>query len=114
MEGDVLIAPLPQSDGRVKNRPVIVLRHMPPYGDLLVCGVSTQLQQEVNGFDEVIETQDADYFQSGLKSSSLIRLGFLAVLPKSSFIGRIGSISPERHLKLLRQLAGYLTTRKNG
>src|SRR5437868_13185526 len=35
--------PIPQADSRVKNRPAIILREMPSYGDLLVCGVSTQL-----------------------------------------------------------------------
>ena len=54
---------------------------MPPYGDLLVCGVSTQLRQRVAGFDDQIGPGDPDFRASGLKAPSLIRLGFLAVLP---------------------------------
>jgi mRNA interferase MazF len=50
--GDVVLAALPQADAQIKHRPAIVLRVMRPYGDLLVCGVSTQLQQEVRGFDK--------------------------------------------------------------
>ena len=42
-EGDVVLTPLPQADGQVKNRPAVVLRVMPPHGDLLVCGVSNFL-----------------------------------------------------------------------
>jgi mRNA interferase MazF len=53
-EGDVVLTPLPQADGKLKNRPAVVLRVMPQYGDLLVCGVSTQVHQEVAGFDETI------------------------------------------------------------
>jgi hypothetical protein len=53
-ERDVVLTPLPQADGQVKNRPAIVLRGMPPHGDLLVCGGSTQLHQEGVGFDDVI------------------------------------------------------------
>jgi hypothetical protein len=34
-EGDVVLTPLPQADGQVKNRPAVVLRAMPPHGDLL-------------------------------------------------------------------------------
>ncbi len=34
-EGDVALTPLPQADGQVKNRPVLVLKRMPPFGDLL-------------------------------------------------------------------------------
>jgi len=44
-EGDVVLTPLPQADGAMKNRPAIVLRVMPPFGDRLVCGVSSQLHQ---------------------------------------------------------------------
>jgi mRNA interferase MazF len=43
-EGDVLLATLRQADGALKDRPVVLLRRMPPFQDLLVCGVSTQLQ----------------------------------------------------------------------
>jgi len=42
-EGDVVLAPFPQADGRIKNRPGVVLREVPPFGDLLICGVSAQL-----------------------------------------------------------------------
>lgn len=106
--GDVVLTPVPQADGGVKNRPAILLRDVPPYGDFLVCGVTTQLHQQVKGFDEVIAPSDSDFESSGLKSESLIRLGFLAVLPRSSIIGAIGSISSERHKRLLKTLSDYL------
>ncbi len=107
-EGDVVLTPVPQADGVVKNRPAIILRELPPYRDVLVCGVSTQLHQKVKDFDETIAPGDADFASSRLKSESLIRLGFLAVLPRSSIIGTIGSISSERHKRLLKTLSDYL------
>jgi mRNA interferase MazF len=107
-EGDVVLAPLPQADGQVKNRPAVLLRTMPPHGDLMVCGVSTQLHHEVPGFDEVVREDDSDFATSGLKKPSLIRLGFLAVLPVSTFVGSIGSISRERHRRLLERLSRHL------
>lgn len=106
--GDVILTPLPQTDGKLKNRPAIILRAMPPYQDLLVCGVSTQLQQEAKGFDEVIAPGDGDYTASGLVARSLIRLGFLAVLPRTKIVGVIGSISLQRHQRLLKTLSDYL------
>ena len=108
-EGDVVITPVPQVDGELKDRPAIFLREMPPYRDLLVCGVSTQLHQYVENFDEVISPADADFESSGLRSKSLIRLGFLAVLPRRRVLGSIGSISTERHKRLLKTLSDYLT-----
>jgi mRNA interferase MazF len=107
-EGDIVLTLLPQTDGQGKNRPALVLRRMPGFGDLLVCGISTQLRQQVPGFDETIEPTHPDFKLSGLKAPSLIRLGFLAVLPASSFLGKIGSISGQRHQRLLARLSHYL------
>src|SRR2546430_162117 len=107
-EADVVLTPLPQADGVIKNRPAIVLAKMPPFGDWLVCGVSTQLRQQVEGFDEIITPSDSDFVASGLKAPSVIRLGFLAVMPSSSFLGVIGSISEERRQRLLQSLSKHL------
>lgn len=107
-EGDVVLTPVPQADGVVKNRPAIILPEMPPYGDFLVSGISTQLNKEVKGFDNVISSTDDDFDSSGLRTTSLVRLGFLAVLPSSQIIGTIGSLSSTRHRKLLKTLSNYL------
>ena len=107
-EGDVLLTPVPQADGTIKNRPAIFLREMPPFKDLLVCGISTQLRQEVKDFDELIYPNDPDFAASGLIRESLIRLGFLAVLPRTQIVGVIGSISAERRKRLLKKLSEYL------
>jgi hypothetical protein len=59
---------------------------MLPYKDLLVCGISTQINQEVLGFDEIINANDIDFIESGLIQKYLplgicnpepIRCGFL-------------------------------------
>lgn len=106
-EGNVILAALPQADGLVKSRPAIILREMPPYRDLLVCGVSSQLRQQVADFDEIIDRSDGDFAKSGL-DPSLIRLGFLALVTPRQVFGIIGSISPERHRRLLEKLSAYL------
>ncbi len=104
----MVLTPIPQADGRTKNRPAVVLREMPPYSDLLVCGVSTQLDQQVGDFDELIVPKDDDFAASGLLVASVIRLGFLAVLPRKRILGSIGSISPQRHKRLLKSLSDHL------
>lgn len=91
-QGNVILTSVPQADGKLKNRPAIFLREMPSYRDLLVCGISTQLHQYVKGFDEIISPADEDFKSSGLLSESLIRLGFLAVLPRRRILGSIGAI----------------------
>lgn len=89
---------------------MVLLRELPPYQDFLVCGISTQIHQEVVGFDDVISPDDSDFIASGLRGKSLIRLGFLAVLPRSRALGSIGSISSARHERLLMRLSNYLVS----
>jgi mRNA interferase MazF len=107
-EGDVILTSFPQADGQVKVRPALILRRMPRFGDLLICGISTQLHYAVANFDEVIEPADADFSASGLKAPSLLRLGFLAVLPAGKSLGRIGSVADERRQRLVGNLCRHL------
>jgi mRNA interferase MazF len=99
---------LPQRDGTLKDRPALFLKKMPPFQDFLVCGISTQLHQAMPDFDEIIVSVDADFRTSGLKAASLIRLGYLAVLPRSELKGRIGSVSAARYKRLLTRLSDFL------
>jgi mRNA interferase MazF len=85
-----------------------LLRRLPPFGDFLVCGISTQLHQRVAGFDEAIAPGDKKFAASGLKAASLIRLGFLAVQPESALLGRIGTLSTTRRQRLLANLCRHL------
>ncbi len=107
-EGDVALVAMPQADRTEKNRPVIILREMLPFQDMLVCGVSTQIHQQIIDFDEIISPADDDFAASGLIRNSLIRLGFLTVFPQSQIIGVIGSVSDTRHRRLLATLSDYL------
>jgi mRNA interferase MazF len=107
-EASIVLAAVPQNDGTFKPRPVLLLRSMPPFGDFLVCGISSQLQQEVPGFDERIASSDPDFAQSHLAVPSLVRLGFLALLPKRKALGHLGSISADRHARLLQRLSAHL------
>lgn len=108
--GDVGLTPLPQADGRLKARPAILLRRIPPFGDWLICGVSIQLHQEVAGFDDIIAPAHPDFRPSGLKAASVIRLGYLLVLPPDRLLGMLVSISRERHSRLLQRLAAFIVS----
>ena len=107
-EADIILTPLPQADGILKNRPALLLRELPPFGDFLACGISTQIRQAVPGFDDVISAADADFPSSGLVAASVMRLGFLAVLPRQRILGTIGEVAAARHARLLRNLSKHL------
>lgn len=104
-EGQIILAELAQANGIPKRRPALLLREMPGYGDYLVCGLSTQLRQYVSGFDEIMQPDATN----GLRVTSLVRLGFLSVVPGSQILGSIGHIPETLHEDLLRRLADHLT-----
>jgi mRNA interferase MazF len=106
--GSVVLALFPQSDGQRKKRPALVLCEMPKYSDSPLCGISTRLEQFVEGFDEIVSPRDEDFVKSGLVKSSLFRLGFLTVLPDTEIEGIIGMVSDERRRRLLDNRSRYL------
>ena len=104
----MLFSPIPQADGNIKNRLVLLMRELPAYNDFLVCGISSQIQQYLKEYDEIITKDHPDFIESGLLSDSVIRLFFLAVLPQKKILGSIGKISKERLEKLQKRLSDYL------
>ncbi len=108
--GVVSLVRFPRSDlEKAKYRPIVLLSSLPgPFGDWLVCALTSQLQHKVDGWDEVIDAGDTDYSASGLKCPSLIRLGKLATVESSVLEGVLGEISSKRLDRLLQRLGAYL------
>ncbi|MCB9224981.1 MAG: type II toxin-antitoxin system PemK/MazF family toxin [Crocinitomicaceae bacterium] len=106
--GDIVIIPVPQSNGGVKKRPALLLKKMPKYGDWLVCGISTQLHQFINGFDEKLDVNHPDFKKSRLKKSSIVRLAFLATIESNQIPGTIGKVSANTLKKLKSNLSNYI------
>jgi 3-deoxy-manno-octulosonate cytidylyltransferase (CMP-KDO synthetase) len=106
--GHIIVASLRQADGREKRRPALILRELKPFGDFLVCGISTQIRHYAPGFDEVIRKSDADFAESGLSGESLVRLGFLTSVPQAQAAGYVGRISAARLNRLQARLSAAL------
>lgn len=107
-EGEIVLIPLPQSNGQYKPRPALLLKKMHFQGDFLVVGLSSQLHQHVKGFDIVIDQHHADYKKSGLRSASVVRLGHLAIINETKIPGTIGSISQQVLKQLQQTLGNYI------
>ena len=54
--------------------------------------ISSNLDQQVPEFDEVITPDDLDFKESGLKVPSLIRIGRIAVVDGDILLGKLGQI----------------------
>ena len=70
--------------------------------------ISSQIHQAIPNIDDIIETTDIDFSNSGLKTASVIRLTRLAVVEETIFVGKIGEISTNRLTKLKKQLSEWI------
>lgn len=108
--GEVCLIAIPQFGGvTAKLRPALVLASLPgPYQSVLLCGISTQLQQQQPNWDELIALNDTDYKASGLHSVSIIRLSYLYAADPAQIAGPIGQIDDARLRRLRGRLAQHL------
>jgi len=107
MERKIIVTLFSQDKER-KLRPALVLREFPKYGDVLVCGITSQLHQYIDGFDLLLDDDHPDFSRSGLKLPGVCRLNMLTMLSVSDIKGAIGEIGPTAHKTLLKTLSDYL------
>jgi mRNA interferase MazF len=87
--GQVVVFRFPQTDlEEGKLRPALLLGKLPGnYDDWLICMISSQTRQYVEGFDEIVQENGNDFGGSGLKVASIIRVGRLAVVSGDILLG---------------------------
>jgi mRNA interferase MazF len=108
--GQIVLFKFPQADQLVaKLRPALLIGRLPgQFGDWLICMISSQLRHYVEGFDEIIHQDATDFSAAGLKATSVVRVGGLAVVGESILVGSIGEIAPERLRRIKSGLANWL------
>ncbi len=108
--GQVVLFRFPQADRDTgKLRPALLLSQLPrQHGDWLMCMISSQTGHYVLGFDDMMAENDADFAASGLKTTSVIRVGRLAVVLGEILMGAIGEISTERLKRIKQALCQWL------
>ena len=109
--GQIVVFRFPQTDlEEGKLRPALLLGKLPgEYADWLICMISSQTRQYISGFDEIVKDSDEDFEQSGLKVTSVIRVGRLAVVSGEILLGAIGEISSERLNRVKNHLSDWLS-----
>jgi mRNA interferase MazF len=110
LAGQVVLFRFPQTDLiSGKLRPALLIQRAPgPHDDWLICMISSQTQQFIPDFDEIVEEDSEDFAKSGLKVPSVIRIGRLAVVDGTVLLGVLGEISMERLHKIRNRLAAWL------
>jgi len=108
--GQIVLFRFPQTDlEQGKLRPALLLARLPgEYDDWLICMISSQIRHGLAGFDDIIQESDSDFAESGLKTTSVVRIGRLAVVSGEILLGAIGQISSERLIRIRQRLAEWL------
>lgn len=111
-EGQIVLLRFPYADGKglTKVRPGAIVRKLPgDYDDWLVCMVSSQLEEAIEGLDETLTETDDDFLSTGLKATSVIRVSRVAVCHGSSLLGAIGRLSGTRLDRIKNSLARWIS-----
>jgi len=108
--GDIVLIRFPQADMAAgKLRPALVVAVAPgQHPDLLLSLITSRSHQAIPEFDEIIETSDDDYADSGLKVRSVIRLARLTSVEESVVNARLGTISRKRFEQIRKRLIAWL------
>jgi len=64
---------------------------------------------KVTGFDEIVQEDDHDFGEYGLKVTSVIHVGRLAVVSRDILFGAIGKIPSERLHRVKKHLSDWLS-----
>lgn len=72
--------------------------------------ISSQTWHYEADFDEIIQEGDADFEPSGLKLTSVVRAGRLAVVEGKMLLGAVGQIAPERLQRIKDRLATWISS----
>lgn len=108
--GQIVLFRFPQANlEKGKPRPALLISRLPgEYDDWLICMISSQVHQYIPDFDEIMQENDPDFIESGLKIPSVIRISRLAVIEGKILMGAIGQISNERLKRIKANLADWI------
>ena len=92
-KGDVVLVPFPFTDlSQTKLRPAIVLYVQPEGEDITLCFISSQNLDRVNRDESIVEMSHPEFAQTGLKSTSKVRVSRIVTLERQLIKRKLGSL----------------------
>ena len=92
--GDIVLVRFPFTDlSSSKLRPAVVIAPENSCGDVILAFVSSVIR-DTQDTDFVLSESDKDFSKSGLKKTSVFKMGKIATLSKDIVYGKMGSVSP--------------------
>ncbi len=111
MKYKIVIVPFPFDDlSGQKARPAVCLTNqIQPYGHIVLAFITSKVSMNPSDTDFVIDSNDADFAQTGLKVSSTVRLHRLMTVGKTIIKRELGELSKNQQTEIenrLRKLFG--------
>lgn len=109
MKNKIVLVPFPFDDlSANKVRPAVCLTdEIQPYGHIVLAFITSKIPANPSDTDFVINSQDTDFVQTGLKVSSTVRLHRLITVSKQIIKRELGELSKAQQTEIenrLRQL----------
>lgn len=95
MKSKIVLVPFPFDDlSSQKVRPALCLTNeIQPYGHVVLALITSKIQSNPSSTDFVLDKNDTDFSQTGLKVSSMIRLHRLMTISKTAIQRQLGKLS---------------------
>ena len=111
MKNKIVLVPFPFDDlSSSKVRPAVCLTdEIQPHGHIVVAFITSIVLPNPSVTDFTIDSQDADFGQTGLKVASTIRTHRLMTVSKTIFQRKLGELSKNQQTEIenrLRKLFG--------
>ena len=106
MKNKIVLVPFPFDDlSSTKVRPAVCLTdEILPHQHVVVAFITSAVSTSPTKTDLVIDKQDPDFVQTGLKVSSTIRLHRLMTVSKSIILRQLGALSSAQQTAVQRRL----------
>ncbi len=108
--GDIVLVPFPFTDLTARKvRPAVIISPDPQGADVLVAFISSVTPPTLAPTDWVVRAGDSEFAATGLKTTSVFRLGKLLTLHQSLILRRLGRVGPSTQRELdgrLRRAVG--------
>lgn len=91
--GDIVLVRFPFTDlSSSKLRPASVIAPENKYGDVILAFISSVIE-DIEATDFVLDKSDKDFSKTGLKRTSVFKMGKIATLSKDIVYGKMGSVT---------------------
>ncbi len=91
MKGKIILIPVPYTDlTAAKLRPALVI--FEGRRDLVVAAITTTMHNVFSEWDVVIDKDDPEFYKTGLKTASVLKLTKISTVHKDLVEGELGKI----------------------